>query len=318
MSLMDESEKLHVPDSPSGRTLLPRPRRHLVAGFHRPDRALHGRARRIPSISPTGPPQDLLVDNSDPAALQALGRSDASRLADTAPSPCGVSRPLRARGCKPTRADRSPETPTRSTCAAGRPSIPRRPPVCARPHPRGPSSGWSSSSAPSRIDGCEELTAMGLRTVMYMPNNAYVVWGDAAGLGELEASLAKSPFIQVDRSLPAGLPPGAHAANGPGRNGARGRDGAALPDPRPAGFPRQAPGAEQQRLQTAARPSWISPTFRCNFRPARWPPWPPGPTCSTSSRTPRRRSSTRRKGQIVAGNLTTGGRQRRPQRPRLS
>jgi len=42
----------------------------------------------------------------------------------------------------------------------------------------------------------QQLRGAGLQLVMYMPSNAYVVWGDAAALARLDTLAASSPFIQ--------------------------------------------------------------------------------------------------------------------------
>ena len=49
---------------------------------------------------------------------------------------------------------------------------------------------------PIKGEWLDALRAMGLEIVMYMPNNAYVVWGDDDTLRSLEASVPKSPVIQ--------------------------------------------------------------------------------------------------------------------------
>ena len=49
---------------------------------------------------------------------------------------------------------------------------------------------------PIKDEWLEEIKALGLTIVMYMPNNAYVVRGNDAALSRLESSVPKSPIIQ--------------------------------------------------------------------------------------------------------------------------
>lgn len=49
---------------------------------------------------------------------------------------------------------------------------------------------------PVKGEWLDELQAMDLTPVMYMPNNAYVIWGDGAALDALEKAIPKSPSIQ--------------------------------------------------------------------------------------------------------------------------
>ena len=49
---------------------------------------------------------------------------------------------------------------------------------------------------PVKDEWLDELHAMNLKPVMYMPNNAYVIWGNGAAIDALEKSVPKSPSIQ--------------------------------------------------------------------------------------------------------------------------
>jgi len=49
---------------------------------------------------------------------------------------------------------------------------------------------------PIKQDWLDDLRAAGLELVMYMPQNAYVVWGDGTALANLDRLVQKSPVIQ--------------------------------------------------------------------------------------------------------------------------
>jgi hypothetical protein len=49
---------------------------------------------------------------------------------------------------------------------------------------------------PIKDEWLNELTQVGLEIVFYMPNNAYVVWGDPAALARLDGLAERSPVIQ--------------------------------------------------------------------------------------------------------------------------
>ena len=49
---------------------------------------------------------------------------------------------------------------------------------------------------PVKEEWLAQLNAMGLQTVIYMPSNAYAVWGNASALRTLEAQSKSSAFIQ--------------------------------------------------------------------------------------------------------------------------
>ena len=49
---------------------------------------------------------------------------------------------------------------------------------------------------PVKPDWLDNLRALGIEIVIYMPNNAYVVWADGTGIKRLEALVGKDPTVQ--------------------------------------------------------------------------------------------------------------------------
>lgn len=155
---------------------------------------------QVRAVPPDARTTKVIVDNGDPAAIQQLMARGATRIEDYGSFSLwripAAERTMLAANTSVTPATDFDTIQFRSGSVDTSTPIPPVPANLRQGRTPGQQFWVVQFAGPIKPDWLDELRKDGLEIVSYIPNNAYIVWGDGGAIDALERSVATSPVRQ--------------------------------------------------------------------------------------------------------------------------